>query len=186
MENIRLAELSDLTALKKLTDENIGVDYYTEEDLRQILTDPDKKFFVCTDENDVPIAYSLIIITTYAKARKMMKITEPVPGLEALEPDAAISIYKTTCTDKAYRRLGFLGQLVRAAQAYLTEHHIRYILADAMKHPSGYIPVAKTAESNGYHAVMEIPHPWSDIDSYCPYCQSRFCKCNAIIYIKEL
>lgn len=186
MENIREARESDLERLKILSDENFGVDFYTTEYLLDAIRSEDRKFYVYTDENDEPVAYQFMFVISYARARKLLKITGSVPGLENLDDSSTVGIYKTSCTDKKYRGRGIFKSLVTLVEEHLSAQGIKVLMGDAMRHPSGFVPVAASVEKIGFRAVSVIPHPWSDIDSYCPYCNNRFCQCDAVLYIKEL
>ena len=186
MERIRIAEEKDVEHLKRLTDENLGVDFYTTEYILDAIRSDTKEFYVFTDENDVPIGYQYMIVTPYARARELLKIDFPVPELASLHDESMVGIYKTSCTDIRYRGRGVFNTLVRSVEAVLSARNIRILMGEAMRHPSGFIPVAASVEKMGFHAVATIPHPWSDIDSYCPYCNNQFCQCDALLYIKEL
>lgn len=185
MEKIREAQEKDLPRLKSLTDENFGVDFYKADYLLDAIRSEDKRFYVYTDENDEPVAYQHLLVMPYAQARGLLKISEPIPGSE-IPDDSMVGIYKTSCTDKAYRGRGIFKDLVRTVEEYLSQMGIKILLGDAMRHPNGFVPVASSVEKMGFTARAVIPHPWSDIDSYCPYCNSQFCRCDAVLYIKEL
>ena len=185
-EKIREAQEKDIEQLKKLTDENFGVDFYSSEYLAEAIGSKNKKFIVYTDEDDKPVAYQFFLLMSYAQARELLKIREPVPTLAALNDDSMVGIYKSSCTDKRYRGRGIFSILARNTEEYFSAMGIKILMGNAIRHPSGFIPIKSSVEKIGFKAAITIPHPWSDIDSYCPYCQNRFCQCDAVLYVKEL
>lgn len=185
MDHIRLAEEKDLEQIKKLIDENISIDFYSIDYLRDTLSDSDRNIYISTDELDVPVALLYIIFTTYGKAKELLKIPQETE-LPALSDDSRILIFKTTCTDIHYRKSGILSSLMDTAEADCRKRGYPYIILEAIRIPSGKIPNEKGLQYHQFRPVKEILHPWADTNSYCPYCQNQFCQCNAVLYIKEL
>lgn len=187
MEHVRQADISDLFSIKKLLDENFGVNFYTSDDLRQVLRSEDHYFYVYTDEDETIVALLYMFITTYGAARKILSIPERGPEeLFHLKDDSIVGVYKSTCTDIRFRKHGILDTLMSVVEKVFRDRGIELILLDALVIPTGEIPAGKSLMKFGFRPLEEIPHPWSHIDSYCPYCKNRFCQCNAFLYIKEL
>lgn len=185
MNHIRFAEKRDLPQVKKLFDENFGTDFYTSDYLAGVLSDPNSYLFAGVNDSDLPVALLYMFTASFADARKLLKIPETESSIRAAE-DELIMVYKSTCTDSGYRGQGYLNDMMSAAENEVRRLGSRFIILEAIQIPSGLVPAAHSVERYHFRPVCRISQPWSDIDSFCPYCESRFCKCDAVLYIKDV
>jgi hypothetical protein len=187
MGEIRQATAKDLIAIKKMTDEYIGVDFYTMSYLEKIYNTDDNFIYVYTNDEDEAVAYLYFFISTLQEALEVIHASKEYSRFDDMETDSKVCVYKTTCTDKAYRNRGLLTSFLQKIETVIKDNNnVKCILAPALRTPAGVIPVENVVLAAGFKKRTEIMHPWSHIDSYCPYCKNRNCQCDSVIYTKEM
>lgn len=183
---IREAGYEDLAAVKKMTDEYIGQDFYSMSFLREICDADNKYLYVYANDRDEAVAYLYIFVSTLEEALRILHITYEESGLAGAEPESKVGVYKTTCTRKEYRNQGVLAAFLDSLEDIVRQNRVERILAPALKSPTGLVPVQTQVLEAGFHKVGEGMRPWSGIDAYCPYCKSMNCKCQCVLYVKEM
>lgn len=186
MSKVRKASQKDLKRIKEMCDEYISLDFYSEEFWKKAYEDENQYIVLYANDEDIPVGFIYMFRASYKKAREILKIPDNADYLRDLSDDDIVGVFKTTCTDKAYRRQGILKLLMESCEDMLRNDGITLILLDALKLPSGEIPAESGIEKTKFKKIAEIKHPWADIDSFCPYCKSRFCRCDAVLCIKEI
>lgn len=183
MGSIREAESRDLSAVKRMTDDYIGKDFYTLSYLEEILKNENRYLFVYADEQDAAVAYLYLLATTFRDATELLHI----PGdLLDIAPDTRVGVYKTACTQKEWRGRGILTAFLAGLEKVLRQGRVQWILFTALQMPDGRIPVHKAVSAAGFSPVGTLSQPWIHTDAYCPYCKNRYCTCNAVVYTKEM
>lgn len=183
---IRKATEEDASVLKKITDDCIAVDYYSEEYIRERINRKGHTFYVYTDEEDVPAAYLYIYTDMYKDAKEDLHLGEDGREIAGISEDTVVGVYKTACTVKEYRNEGILSMFLDKLEDVLKNDGAEYIVFTALKHPDGKVPVDHVVRKAGFKPVFEIEHPWIDMYLYCHYCGKHHCECNAVIYSKKL
>jgi len=183
---IREANENDIEAIKRVSDESIGHDYYSEADIKDIINKKGHYIFVYPDENDTPIAFMYIFTEKYSDARKKLHLEGDEYSIEGISEDMPVGVYKTACTSREYRRSGILGMFANLLEVVFEEDNAECILFTGIKLPDGKVPVDTVARSVGFEPLFEVIHPWIGIESPCPYCGKDRCICDAVVYKKDL
>lgn len=183
---IREAVHSDLGNIKKMTDDYIGENFYTMPYLEEICNANDKFLYVYANDDDEAVAYLYIFISTLGEALSMLNVPCGDSGFDAAEMDSMTGVYKTTCTMKEYRSRGLLASFLGSLEDVVRRKGAAWILAPALRTPSGAIPVRKHLLGMGFKMAAAVARPWTHIDSLCPYCGSENCLCDCILYVKEM
>lgn len=185
MINIRLAKEKDINRLKQLIDENISVDYFTEDAIKSIINENNHYIFVNTDENDIPNGLIYCTVDTLKNACDIAYIPQDIESLAKYSKDMKVCLYKTTCTAKEARKAGILSSFMKEMDAATSKLDFDMNIVVALIHPGDVIPVHNILTDNGFVKIERIEHPWIKIKSYCSYCKSEYCKCDGMLYIKE-
>ena len=184
--SIRPARVGDLRFIKRMCDEYIGADYYTLEELERAFRDADQYFTVYANEDDVPVAFIYMFTAELSEAAGVLKAPEGLLRQFAAPDAGRVGIFKTTCTEKSCRRHGILFELIQSCENTFRELGIKTIFLNALKLPSGKVPAENGLGRAQFSGITELSHPWSDIESTCPYCGKQHCMCNAVLYYKEI
>ena len=185
MINIRLAEEKDISKLKQLIDENISIDYFTEDSLKAIINENNHYIFVNTDDSDIPNGFIYCNIDTLENACETAYIPQDIKSFDQYSKDSKVCLYKTTCTAKEARKIGILTSFMKKMDAVTSNLDFDFNIVVALIHPGDIIPVHNILIENGFIKAERIRHPWIKIKSYCGYCKSEYCKCDGMLYIKE-
>jgi hypothetical protein len=186
MGEIRQATAKDLIAIKKMTDEYIGVDFYTMSRLKKIYNTDDNFLYVYTNDEGEAVAYFYVFISTLQEALEVIHAPKEYSWFDDMETDSKVGVYKTSCTEKEYRNRGVFTYFFQKMETVFRDNKIGRVFVPALRTPAGVIPVENVVLAAGFKKRTEIMHPWSQIDSYCPYCKSRNCQCDSVIYTKEM
>lgn len=179
---IREAVRGDLAAVKCMTDEYIGKDFYTLPDLERILRHENEHLYIYADGQDTAVAYLYFLEMDFGDAMKFLHIPD---GMLSLSHGTRVGIYKTACTKKEWRRKGILTLFLHRMKQMLEDKALQYILFTALQKPDGTVPVHKAVTGMGFFPVGTLKQPWIHTHAYCPYCKMEYCVCNAVVYIKE-
>ena len=184
----RAAELGDLPAIKRLTDEYLAPDYYSIEALEAYIHAERSLFLVVTDaERDgAVVAYFYAFLSTLDEALGVLHVQEKPGPLSQYGGDAPVGVYKTVSTQREYQSCGICSSLVRGLQPVLQKRGAKLILVPAMRSPAGAVPASAVLRDSGFVPIAEIIRPWEELDLYCPHCGRRHCACDAVVYMKEL
>ena len=185
MNKIRYANIKDLYEIKKIIDDAISIDYYTEDDLKSFILSDDIFFFVYTDENDAAIACLLCEKGSLKDICEKDNIPFDDESFDKYNENTKVIIYKTAATKKSERNNGILTDFLREAGKVTTDipHDIKLCLCLML--PNGKIPVHNHVTNDGFKQIKRFSSPWNNIKSYCSYCNSQYCKCDGMLYIKE-
>ena len=184
----RRAESGDVAAIKRLTDEYLAPEYYSEEALDHYIHAERSLFYVVTDmeRDDAVVAYFYAFLSTLDEAMRVLHVQEKPEALLGYDGDAPVGVYKTVSIDKAYRRFGICSAFIRDLEPVMRAHGAKLILGPAMRSPAGVVPMEGILHDHGFAPIAEIIRPWEDMDMYCPYCGRYHCICDAVFYIKHL
>ena len=184
---VRNAEARDLPEIKGLMDRYLARDYYSMEELENILTGDRDMLFVVTDEdrNGAVISYFYAFIAPLGEALQILHVKEMPEFLSNYSRDTLVAVYKASSTEKEYRNHGVCTSFVRDLQPVVRDRGAKLILATAV-HPAGREePMKHIFLASGFSVIADLYRPWSGIRAYCPYCRQDYCVCNAVFYIKE-
>lgn len=182
MGGIREAVRRDLAAVKHMTDEYIGKDFYTMPVLEGILEHENEHLYIYADDRDTAVAYLYFLEMDFGDATEFLHIPD---GMLNLSNKMRVGIYKTACTEKEWQRKGILTLFLNNMERILREKALECILFTALKKPDGTVPVHKAVTSVGFWPVATLKQPWIHTHAYCPYCKMEYCVCDGVIYIKE-
>lgn len=181
-EAIREAVWGDLAAVKRMTDEYIGKDFYTLPDLERILKRENEHLYIYADHQDTAVAYLYFLEMDFGDAMEFLHIPD---GMLSISRGMRVGIYKTACTEKEWRRKGILTLFLNRLEQMLGEKALQYILFTALQKPDGTVPVHKAVTAVGFLPDGTLKQPWVHTRAYCPYCKMEYCVCDAVVYIKE-
>lgn len=179
---IREAVSRDLVAVKCMTDEYIGKDFYTLPDLEKILKQENEHLYIYADAGDMAVAYLYFLEMDIDDAMEFLHIPD---GMLRLSHNMRVGIYKTACTKKEWQRKGILTLFLNEMERMLEQRALQYILFTALQKPDGTVPVHKAVTAMGFLPVATLKQPWIHTHAYCPYCKMEYCVCDAVVYIKE-
>lgn len=182
MEEIREAVRRDLAAVKHMTDEYIGKDFYTMPDLERILECENEHLYIYPDGKGKAVAYLYFLEMDFGDAIEFLHIPD---GMLNLPRRARVGIYKTACTEEEWRRKGVLTLFLNRMEQVLAGNALQYILFTALQKPDKTVPVHKVVTRVGFFPVGTLKQPWVHTHAYCPYCQKEYCVCDAVVYLKE-
>lgn len=169
-----------------MTDEYIGKEFYTISYLKEIYDADDKFIYVCVNDKDEVVAYFYIFTSILQEALRILNIPIQLSGFDSDKLDSKVGVYKTSCTKKDYRNQGLFTSFLHSMEGVFREKRVEQVLLPALRTPSGVVPVKNVVFAAGFHEAGEFMHPWSHIDSYCPYCKNRNCQCDCVLYTKEM
>ncbi|HBI61028.1 MAG TPA: hypothetical protein DDY31_07430 [Lachnospiraceae bacterium] len=179
---IREAERGDLIAVKRMTDEYIGKDFYTLPYLERILKRDNEHLYIYVDGQDTAVAYLYFLEMDFKDAMEFLHIPD---GVLSISRGERVGIYKTACTKKEWRRKGILTLFLDRTERMFADKALQYILFTALQRPDGTVPVHKAVTEVGFFPVSTLKQPWVHTHAYCPYCKMEYCVCDGVIYIKE-
>ena len=184
----RKAEARDLPGIKRLVDLYISMDFYTLEDLERMLRGEDDLLHVVVDEDQAGAvaAFFYAFLSTLDEALEILHVPEKQGLLEKYAGNERVGVFKTTSTDRAYRKRGLFTAFVADLQPVLRERGARMIVTTALCPKEREIPTLHTLQNSGFVLVSAIHRPWAGTKGYCPYCKQDYCICDADLFIKEL
>ena len=179
---IREAVQRDLVAVKNMTDEYIGKDFYTMPDLERMLKHENEHLYIYADAGDMAVAYLYILEMNFGEAIDFLHIPE---GMLKFSHNMRVGIYKTACTKKEWQRKGILTLFLNKMEQILEHKTLQCILFTALQKPDGTVPVHKAVTAMDFLPVGMLKQPWIHTHAYCPYCKMEYCVCDAVVYVKE-
>ncbi len=185
---IRDAETRDLPEIKRLVDKYISQDYYSLEELEGMVCGERNLFYVVTDADreDIIVSYFYAFLAPLDEALKTLHAAPKPEPLQKYAGDTLAAVYKSSSTEREYRKHGMCSSFVRDLQPVVRERGAKLILATAL-HPQGREePMKHIFLSNGFHAIADLYRPWAGVRGYCPYCKQDYCVCDAVFYLKKL
>ncbi len=185
---IRDAEIRDLPEIKRLMDEYLSLNYYSLEALEGMLCGDRHLLYVVTDadRDHAVVSYFYAFLSSLDEALQILHVAERPEPLLQYRGDDLVAVYKASSTEKGYRKLGICSTFIRDLQPVVQQRGAKMILATAL-HPAGQrIPMKHIFVDNGFSAISDLYRPWSQINSYCPYCREDYCTCDAVFYMKKL
>ena len=190
MEHYREMEKSDVDAVKKLSDEYIGVDFYNEIYLESIVDDPDRvvNLYIVDDGSIRGFQYGMLsdldiccnILNLDNEAKEQLIAQYPECGNELL------GIFKTIVVDPSCRGSGVSEELNSRTAMWFKNRGVKLAVGEALIRPDGIINARNTMEHTNQRVLFKVKQPWIDIKSYCPYCKQEYCHCDAAIFVKEI
>lgn len=185
MNKIRPAIPEDVNEIKKIMDEGISQDYYSEDDILEFIERDNYYLLVSVSEDDKPLAAMFCIKGSLKDMCELERIPYPDEIFSSYNDDSIAVVYKTAATYISERRHGHVDKLFNEYNNIFnrTEHDLRIGLALIL--PDGRIPIKHHVDDSGFKPKKIISSPWSHLKSYCSYCKNDYCQCNGMIYLKE-
>ena len=184
----RPARDKDLPEIKRQIDEYISPEYYSMDELRELLQREGTLFYVVTDADagDRIVSYFYAFVSPLKDALGDLHAKELPEALKGYGPDTPVGVYKTSSTVKEYRGHGICSSFVKGLEPVLKERGAKMVLATAMRSPEGVVPMKRIFDGYGYKAIGELIRPWEQMEIYCIYCKRWHCICDAVFYMKKL
>ncbi|MBQ3705930.1 MAG: hypothetical protein II888_05680 [Clostridia bacterium] len=184
----RFAEQQDLPEIKRQIDEYISPDYYTLEDLQEILRREGTLFYVMTDADreGIIVSYFYAYVAPLREALSDLHAAQPPEALRGWDPETPVGVYKTSSVLREYQQHGICTSFIRDVEPVMRDRGAKMILATAMRSPAGVVPMRHIFDTHGYRVISELIRPWHHLEIYCIYCRQVHCICDAVFYMKEL
>jgi len=179
---LRLLSVESLDAAVNLCDACVGKNLYTRDELKQVIEDANRFFYLVETQEGEIIGYFYFYLTSpqsiAASSRLDVKtIAEVCPGLKAGE-------IKSVGLKKEYRGLGIAESMIRFAQDRLQEMGAETIFAVCWK-IRDYVPLGSALVKNDFQFLSEARKVWFDNEALvCPICNGR-CVCDAAVYYRK-
>ncbi len=184
---IREAEDRDLPQVKRLIDDFISRDFYSIEELENMVHGEDDLLYVVVDadDDDKVVSYFYAFLSTLDDALRILHVPERPEMLKNYAGDMRVGVYKTTTTDPAYRNRGLFSTFMADLQPVLREKGAKMIINTALRPFGREIPILNVLRKTGFIPVEEVHSPWAHTKGYCPYCKKDYCICDAVLFINE-
>ena len=185
---VRAAEDRDLERIKYLIDQCISRDFYTIEELEDMLKREDDLLYVAVDadRNGWVMAYFYAFLSTLDEALRILHVRVKPEALQKCTGNERVGVYKTSSTDPAYRNRGVFSSFMVNLQPVLRAKGAKMILNTALRPLGKEIPILNILRDTGFTPVMTVRRPWAGKKGYCPYCEQEYCVCDGVLYIKKL
>ena len=185
---VRRAEARDLPGVRKMVDEYIAVDYYSEEELEDMIRGDGNLLYVVADEDrdSEIVSYFYSFMTTLDEALPLMHVSEKPEALAQYDGNTPVGVYKTTSTADGYRNLGLATSFIRGLEPEFRKRGAKMIIATALRPLGREVPMRHILHDSGFVPIGEVLRPWVEMTLYCPYCQKTHCICDAVFYVKYL
>ena len=180
----------DIESIIKLTNMYISDGFYTDEYLRDMLSDNDRIIYVCQSEDGLFGGYYYGMIVNLDDAVRILHVD--TYALKVIEDqihqneDTLVGIVKTTVLAPDFRGHTSSNVLMDMLMNWFHEKKVYSVLCEALIKPDQTINLKTQMETFGFTSSVQINKPWQNIRSYCPYCNQMYCKCDAVIYLKNL
>lgn len=185
MSNIRFATEADVKIIKKIVDNSISVDYYSEQFIIDFIIHDGGYIYVYVDNMDKPLACLFFEKGGLKYICEKDNIPYPDESFESYFDNTEVIIYKTAATDPECRNNGILTEFLKEADIDTKNMDYDIKMCLCLILPNGKIPVKRHVETDGFVQIKRFKSPWNNIKSYCSYCNSEYCKCDGMLYIKE-
>ena len=112
----RQAEARDVPELKRMSDECLAPDYYTNEKLEACIQGEQNLFYVVTDadRDGAVAAFFYSFLSSLDEALEIMQVKEKPEALAGYDGNTTVGVYKTVSTGKEYRKTGICSSFVRS------------------------------------------------------------------------
>lgn len=176
--------------LLEISDNQLGKDYLSFEDLDQAISNRDK--FICKvafnrSDNKI-MAFCLCPIIEPNNINTIIKLSgRPMP--RSVLHSELVGIIKTVAVGERYQGRGIGRNLTSACYKELLQKRVQSICSVAWKQ-DGHVNIGGILISLGLKVHVEISDYWMD-DSLekgydCPECGQPPCHCTAVIYIQSV
>jgi len=187
---IRKAQAKDIVQIKQLVDEYIGTDFYSVEELENIVQSDSKVIYVyCGDDSNVN-GMTYILVDEITNVPELLNISDvDFERLIKIYPDCInqpVGIFKTISVKPECRKTDVADDLVKSNIEWFKGKGVKLAIGEAIVRPDGKVNAARVNEKSGLKSMFRIKKPWSKIKSYCPYCKNEYCQCDAEIFAKEI
>lgn len=185
MITYRWAIPKDVQRIKELSDEGIGFNFYSLEDIKSFIERENSLIIVGVDKDDVPCGFLYLFMAPLEEALSVLGIPKDASPFCDMDMKKMVGVIKTTSTAINYRKEGVFLHLMQKSVDYIIDRGMDFIVASALKNPEGYVVTEGVLNVTGYEPVMELKKPWNHIDSFCPHCKKQFCECDSVVYIRK-
>ena len=184
--HIRRAVPSDRDLIKRLTDSYISKDFYSPGDIRGMMEEKDHRVYIYETDEGEGVAYFYVFVSSLKEASEVLGIPEGMESLTGYDPEMRVGVYKTTVTEKAYRRGGILSAFLEGVEDDIKDMGGRMIYFVAACIHGNEIPVDTAVRNAGFVRKERMEKPWKHIFAHCPCCGKDYCECDGVIYTKDL
>lgn len=180
---MRRATRADIPAIVSLTCECFGRGYTSNEQMREFIDDERNRVYVEYDDKGLCGA-SMMLIEDKDKISEDMEVTsEDYDRLSRGKP----CLHHKFCVVRNDRRKdGLMTAVLQEALAELENEGIYGAIFAQTWIVNDEIPMARVCDRIGYKQYKRQYRPWYKItDGYCIVCKGR-CKCDAMVYYRQL
>ena len=183
---VRAAEARDLKRIKALIDQCISRDFYSIEELEDMLKRKDDLLYVAVDadRDGWVVAYFYAFLSSLDEALRILHVPEKPETLQKYTGSERVGVYKTSSTDPEYRNRGVFSAFMVNLQPVLRNKGAKMIVNTALRPLGREIPILNILRDTGFTPVVTVPRPWVEKKGYCPYCKQDYCICDAVLYMK--
>ena len=184
---IREAKAGDLPQIKHPIDNYISQDFYSDEALERMLQREEDLLFAAVDnDRDGRVAaFFYAFLSPLDEALRMLHVKEKPEVLQKYAGSVRVGVYKTTCTDPAYRKNGIFSAFMADLQPVLRSKGAELLVTTALRPTDRAMATLHILHDTGFVPISELHRPWAETPGYCPYCRQDPCICDAVLYIRE-
>lgn len=180
---MRRATRSDIPAIVSLTCDCFGENYTFDEEMQRFIDDERNRVYVEYDDKGLSGAFMLLAEDEDMISKSMEVKSDDYDRISQGKP-CLHHKFSAVRTDR--RQDGLMTAMIQEAIADL-ENEGKYgaIFGQAWIR-NGEIPMAVVCDRAGYVQYKRQIRPWYGItDRYCNICKGR-CKCDAMVYYRQL
>ena len=173
----------DKSSILRISDNELGKDYFTVQDLDFFADNTKTSFCKVAKYNNRIVGFAMSIVLTHDELLEYLKLDSKdlPPFIMASEK---ICVIKTVAVDNKCQRMGIGYKLVESLLKECKKNNIHDYASVAWKSSNG-TNIKGVLESFNFSAYKEIPDYWTE-DSIkegfqCPVCGNP-CHCSAIMY----
>jgi len=185
MTHFRDLELKDVPQLVKLSNVELGKNYLTSIQLKELKQNKNVSIIV-VEKNEKLIGFRIILSGDFEDmvgyiGEKHRSI------LSDIQDKGPFLLSKTSVIDKTFQGKGIMTRLINYVNDKLGGHQ-KTIISIGWKR-GNRIPMKSILEKNGFKEFCELKNYWKS-DSLkrefiCPECGTPSCLCSCVIFVKE-
>lgn len=165
---------------RQLCDKHVGEGLYEDSFFKHLPSQTGHQFYLLS-HGETYIGYFYCL---WMSSIGEMPDLDVSPVRTILPPGRRVGVCRSIGIDRDYRGLGFSDLLLNYFSNSLFEEGCALVLVPAWKKAT-YIPAKRHLEACGFRHLCDLQTPWQTHENLrCPFCQSKPCVCDAVLYYK--